>query len=178
MKRLLGFLLILVALIAIAVGAALATAIVGMRSGNRRFIRAFTKFQRDVVNPEVLKTAGDAGQPFSVIEHVGRTSGTEYETPVGARRDGDGWVVSLVYGREASWVQNLLAAGSGFLRVDGRRHRVDGFEIVPIDTAPLPEDEAKAVAFFGISEALRLHDAGEVDAAAETATDNADDASS
>lgn len=178
MKRLLGFLLVLVALTAVAVGAVIATAVVGMRSRNRRFMRAFTRFQRDVVNPEVLKTAGDAGQQFSVIEHVGRTSGTAYETPVGARRDGDGWVISLVYGREASWVQNLLAAGSGILHTDGRRHRVDGFEIVPIDTVPIPEDEAKAVAFFGISEALRLHDAGEVDDVAEPASDTADGAPS
>lgn len=171
MKRLLGFLLVLVTLLALAVGAVITTVVVGVRSRDRRFMRAFTRFQRDVVNPEVLKTAGDAGQQFSVIEHVGRKTGKAYETPVGARRDGDGWVVSLVYGREASWVQNLLAAGSGVLRTEGERHRVDGFEITPIDTAPLPEDEAKAVAFFGITEALRLHDAGPADEASVPAAD-------
>ncbi len=171
MKRLLGFLLVLVTLLALAVGAVVTTVVVGVRSRNRKFIRAFTQFQRDVVNPEVLKTAGDAGQQFSVIEHVGRKTGTAYETPVGARRDGDGWVISLVYGREASWVQNLLAAGTGVLHTDGRRYRVDDFAIVPIESAPIPEDEAKAITFFGITEALRLHDAGEIDAASVSAAD-------
>lgn len=38
------------------------------------------RWQGDHVNPRVLRTTGRAGDPHSVIRHVGRTSGREYAT--------------------------------------------------------------------------------------------------
>lgn len=160
MARVLRTLVASVAVLA-AVGAALAAVvIVGVRTRNRTFLDAFTGFQRDVLNPKALETAGTRGRPFGVIEHTGRTSGRRYETPVGPVRDGDGWVVPVVYGRETNWVKNLLAAGGGVLRVDGRRHRIDRVELVPLARTPLATTEGTAMRLFGVTEAMRLHDGG------------------
>lgn len=165
MKRLLTALLAILAILAAAAATVFAVVVIGVRTRNRKFIAAFTRFQRDVINPEVLRTAGEPGDQHSVIETVGRTSGTRYETPIGARRDGDGWTVSLVYGQEASWVRNAMAAGEAVLHTDGQRRRVDGFEIVPLGDVDLPDDEATAAALFGVTHALRMRDAGDAEPA-------------
>lgn len=139
----------------------LAAFVIGVRSGNPRFIRAVTRFQRDVVNPRVMRDAGTPGSVHAVIEHVGRTTGTRYETPIGAVRDAEDWVISLPYGAEASWVRNVLAAGEATLRVDGRRRRVGAAAVVPIVTTPIAQTDAAAVRLLGIRSALRLRDLGE-----------------
>ncbi|MFE5409499.1 hypothetical protein [Microbacterium sp. NPDC056569] len=162
MLRSLGALLV-VAIVATA--ATLAVGILAVRGRRGRLFQAFVRFQRDVINPEVLRTAGGAGEQFSVIEHVGRRTGRRYETPVGARAEGDGWRIALVYGAEASWVQNLLASGEGFLRTDGTRRRVDRPQIVPLSAGDLEPDEQRISRALGMTQALHLHDAGEAQAA-------------
>lgn len=137
--------------------------VVGVRTRNPAFIDAFTGFQRDVLNPQALKVAGTSESPFGVIEHVGRRSGRRFETPVGVTRDGEDWVVPVVYGSSSGWVQNLLAAGSGILRIDGERRRIDGATLVPLVTTPLATTEARAMSLFGVTEAMRLHDGGLAD---------------
>lgn len=55
-----------------------------------------------------------------VIEHMGRTSGTIRQTPVGfAEEDGELFVVAE-HGLRADWVRNGLAAGR--VQVHGREH--------------------------------------------------------
>jgi deazaflavin-dependent oxidoreductase (nitroreductase family) len=136
-----------------------AVLVVGIRSGNRRFIRALTAFQRDVVNPRALESAGKPGSAHAIIEHVGRTSGAAYATPVGPVRDGAGWVISLPYGEQASWVRNVMAAGEAQLIVDGTRRRVTHPEVVPISSTPMIRNDAFAIRLFGIRSAMRLDDA-------------------
>ena len=57
---------------------------------------------------------------FGIVEHVGRTSGKPYRTPMNVFRDGDDWVFALTYGSNVDWVKNVLAAGSCRLITRGR----------------------------------------------------------
>jgi deazaflavin-dependent oxidoreductase (nitroreductase family) len=58
---------------------------------------------------------------FSVLEHVGRTSGEVHQTPLNAfRRGHDRWIVALTYGPDVQWVRNVLAAGHCRMLVQGR----------------------------------------------------------
>lgn len=88
------------------------------------------RFNRDVTNPRQLATAGQAGAWVSVVHHVGRASGTAYETPVVAVEVGDGFLFALPYGSGADWVRNVLAAGSATLEHEGRRIAMDRPAIV------------------------------------------------
>ncbi|GAA3638619.1 hypothetical protein GCM10022200_22470 [Microbacterium awajiense] len=137
----------------------LVVVIVGVRSGDRRFIRALTRLQRDVVNKGAMQVAGQPGAPYAVVEHVGRRSGTAYETPVTPIRDGDGWVIALPYGDETAWARNVVAAGSAVLRFDGERRAVEGVEIVPIADTALAGQQPGVIKLFGIRWAVRMSDA-------------------
>lgn len=133
--------------------------VVGVRSGDRRFIRAFTRLQRDVLNKGAMQVAGQQGAPYAVVEHVGRRSGTAYETPVTPLRDGDGWVVALPYGEETAWARNVIAAGSAVMRFDGERLDVEGIEMVPIADTALAGQQPGVIKLFGIRWAVRMRDA-------------------
>jgi len=60
-----------------------------------------------------------------VLIHVGRSSGTVYQTPLDAHRHKRGYVLVVRYGPGSDWVRNILAAGTATLRVDGREHRLE-----------------------------------------------------
>lgn len=76
---------------------------------NKRFLNRLT-----------LKVAGKANSPFALVRHQGRKSGRLYETPVIVVRTEDGFLFALTYGPDVDWYQNLLAAGSGSLRWNGK----------------------------------------------------------
>lgn len=156
--------LAIVAGIVTALAAAFAVIVIGTRTGNRRIIRAFTRLQRDVLNPGAMKTAGTAGGPYAVVEHVGRSSGKPYETPVEVIREDEQWFVALPYGDQTSWARNIAAAGDAVIRVDGDRHRVDDVQIVPIIATPLTRLQPGAIRLFGIRWAVRMTPRGLVDA--------------
>jgi deazaflavin-dependent oxidoreductase (nitroreductase family) len=59
-----------------------------------------------------------------VVIHVGRSSGTVYQTPLDAHPHKRGYVLVVRYGPGSDWVRNILAAGTATLRVDGREHRL------------------------------------------------------
>jgi deazaflavin-dependent oxidoreductase (nitroreductase family) len=90
--------------------------------------------QRDPVrsfsNRAFLKISGRGFRSYSVLEHVGRTSGRRYRNPVSAFPMGDGFVVAVLYGAESQWVRNVLAAGGFTLRTKGRGHLLARPEIV------------------------------------------------
>ena len=64
--------------------------------------------------------------PFSLVLHVGRKSGRQYETPVILARDANGFVCELTYGEQVDWYRNVLAAGNCVVIVKGIEHRIDG----------------------------------------------------
>lgn len=84
--------------------------------------RAFRKLDR-FVNP-VMTPVARRVPPFALVEHVGRRSGKPYRNPVQAYRTERGWVIALVYGKDADWVRNVLAADGGQLRARGRHYRL------------------------------------------------------
>lgn len=84
--------------------------------------RAFRRISR-TVNPAVLPLARRM-PPLAVVEHVGRRSAKQYQTPVQAFRTDTGWVIALAYGKDVHWIQNVLAAGGGHLVRRGRRHEL------------------------------------------------------
>lgn len=56
-----------------------------------------------------------------VLEHIGRSSGRKFQTPLDAHKVEGGYVFILVYGPESDWVQNILSSGSAQLKKDGEQ---------------------------------------------------------
>ena len=109
--------------------------------------------------PFVLRNAGTAGNSVSVVRHVGRTSGSAYETPVTAVPTDDGFVIALPYGAGTDWVENVLAADSAELVNDGTTYRVDQPEVIAIDEVGhhFGANERRAHRWFAVDQCLRLH---------------------
>jgi deazaflavin-dependent oxidoreductase (nitroreductase family) len=56
-----------------------------------------------------------------VVVHRGRTSGSQYQTPVNVfPRAGGRYVLALTYGPDTDWVKNVMAAGGCELRTAGK----------------------------------------------------------
>lgn len=136
--------------------------VVAMRTRSPRMLRVVRRFNRAVTNRMQLRTAGRPGAGASVIRHVGRRSGKDYETPIGAFEIDDGYIVTLPYGSGADWVQNVLAAGSAVLVHEGRTLPVDRPELIRVAEARewYPPSEQRLHRLFGVEHGLRLHDAG------------------
>ena len=78
-----------------------------------------------------LPLAGKAWNPiFAVIEHVGRRSRRPFRTPVAARRDGNGFVISLAFGAHVDWYRNIVAAGGCTMRWRGVEYRVGAPQLI------------------------------------------------
>jgi deazaflavin-dependent oxidoreductase (nitroreductase family) len=73
----------------------------------------------------MLPLAGKRWNPvFAVVEHQGRRTRRQYATPVAARRIAGGFAISLAFGAQVDWYQNLLAAGGGVIRWRAQSYRV------------------------------------------------------
>ena len=68
---------------------AAATFVLGMRRKNPLVLNAVRRSGR-AMKPLVLRKAGRAGSPTAVVEHGGRTSQRQYQTPVVAAATSDG----------------------------------------------------------------------------------------
>jgi deazaflavin-dependent oxidoreductase (nitroreductase family) len=130
----------------------------GMRSKSPPVLNAIRRFNRSVSNPRQMATAGSPGAYASVIRHIGRTSGQEYETPIGAIATEDGFVVALPYGASADWLKNLLASGSATIVDEGSTYRVDQPEVVTMTEAidDFPHNERRMFRIFGVDKILRV----------------------
>jgi deazaflavin-dependent oxidoreductase (nitroreductase family) len=93
-----------------------------------------------------------------VIRHVGRTSGTPYETPIGPYTTDDGFVIALPYGSSPDWLKNVLAAGSAVIVHEGNTYRVDRPELVPraVAVVHVPRTEQWSLRVFGVDDFLRV----------------------
>lgn len=85
----------------------------------RRLNRAFT-------NPRVLRSAGTPGASASVVHHVGRVSGAEYQTPVVVVPAEPGLVIALPYGPGVDWVRNVFASSEATIQHEGTPIRAVG----------------------------------------------------
>lgn len=73
--------------------------------------------------------------PFSIIRHVGRKSGKEYETPLVIRRSKNGFVAELNYGAKVDWHKNVKSANNCKVLWHRKTYTING--IKPLDTATI-----------------------------------------
>lgn len=85
------------------------------------------------LNPVALRAARGGRGPFSLVQHVGRKSGRQYETPLILARVREGFVAELTYGRDVAWYRNIRAAGRCTIVHDSRRFEVIAIEEYPTD---------------------------------------------
>ena len=95
--------------------------------------KGLIRFNTRYVNPRMLRLAGRG--PMVDLEHVGRTSGRTFHTPLMGFRDGDTVTLALTYGPDVQWLKNIRAAGRCRMRI--------GADVVALG-APVPvgPDEA------------------------------------
>ena len=132
--------------------------LLGMRRSSPAVQDRVRRFNRAVTNPRVLRSAGTPGASASVLHHVGRVSGRQYETPVGPTDVDGGFVIALPYGPGADWVRNVLASGSATLVHEGRTVAVHQPEVVATTevVGDLPASERRTLRLFGVDQCLRL----------------------
>ncbi|HEX6262494.1 MAG TPA: nitroreductase family deazaflavin-dependent oxidoreductase [Actinomycetota bacterium] len=87
--------------------------------------RWLAKVNKRLFNPWEIRKGK---QP--VVIHVGRSSGTEYRTPLDAHPTKRGYVLVVRYGPVSDWVRNILAAGTAVLRVEGKEQRLGSPRLV------------------------------------------------
>jgi deazaflavin-dependent oxidoreductase (nitroreductase family) len=102
-----------------------------------------------------------------VLIHVGRSSGKVYKTPLDAHEVHDGYVFILVYGSRSDWVQNILAAGSATLSINGSERQLTNPRLVSKDEAWTQVDPAtkEPPGLLRISEFLQMDEASPADTA-------------
>jgi len=119
---------------------------------------AIRRMNRAVMNPRSMETAGQPGAYASVVRHVGRTTGTPYETPVQVLAIDDGFVIPLPYGSAADWMKNVLAAGSAEIVSEGNTYTVDDPEIIAVGAAMphVPSKYRWSLRLYGVDHFLRV----------------------
>ena len=75
-----------------------------------------------------------------VLHHIGRTSGSEYHTPLATfpitTVSGDqSYLFVMNYGHSSDWVRNVLASGHARLQISGRAIELDTPHVLSIDEA-------------------------------------------
>jgi deazaflavin-dependent oxidoreductase (nitroreductase family) len=84
------------------------------------------------INPLATAAARSGRGPFSLVRHVGRKTGTVYETPLIVARVPEGFVAELTYGPDVSWYRNAVAAGHCVLIVENVEYDIDA--VTPYST--------------------------------------------
>jgi deazaflavin-dependent oxidoreductase (nitroreductase family) len=92
--------------------------------------RWLAQINKRVFNPREIRRG-----KYPVVTHVGRTSGKAYQTPLDAFPTSSGYVLVARYGPQSDWVQNILAAGTATLRIEGEDHSLDTPRLVSQDEA-------------------------------------------
>ena len=83
---------------------------------------------KNTLNRVTIRIAHTGRGPFSIIRHVGRTSGRTYETPVILARVAEGFIAELTYGDKVDWYRNVVAAGGCLVVHHGAEYRVNRVE--------------------------------------------------
>lgn len=159
-----GRLVTVVAVVVLGVAALVVAWLLGMRNKGSVVVAAQRRFNRAVINPRALRTAGTPSSETAVIRHTGRTSGRSYQTPVRAEPTDNGFVVAVVYGPRSDWLQNVLASGSATIVHQGVPYPVERPEVVPFDSVAHHFPNARAIHTFGVTEAVLLHKVGRTSA--------------
>src|SRR3954451_20621221 len=86
--------------------------------------RRFLSVLKHTLNRLTTRVASSGHGPFSLVRHVGRRSGRQYETPLILARVPGGFVAELTYGPDVDWYKNVVAAGGCTVVHHGREHVV------------------------------------------------------
>jgi hypothetical protein len=76
---------------------------------HQKFLNRIRYFNKHIFNKITLAIADSGWGPFSVLHHVGRSSGRAYRTPVLASYVGETIIIPLSYGENVDWLRNILA---------------------------------------------------------------------
>ncbi|MGB5168600.1 MAG: nitroreductase family deazaflavin-dependent oxidoreductase [Acidimicrobiia bacterium] len=135
---------------------------IGLRTKYPPLLTAVRKMNRAVMNPRAMKTAGQPGAYAGVVRHVGRKSGTPYETPVGPFPTDHGFDIALPYGSSPDWLKNVVAAGSAVIVHEGVAYSVDQPELIPAADAMdnVPPSERRNIRVFAVDNFLRVRRVG------------------
>ncbi len=98
----------------------------------QRLRQGFLTLLKYTLNPITRRLAYSAFGHFSLVRHVGRRSGKQYETPIIVSPVKDGFVIELTYGYDVDWHKNVLAAGGCTLIWHGKEYAINKIE--PLDT--------------------------------------------
>lgn len=124
-------------------------------------LNAVRTSNRYLLNPLMLRLAGQRHFYAAAIHHTGRRSGKSYATPVVVERFADGFVVPLPYGTHVDWLRNIRAAGRATIESQGQSYDVGQPEV--IDTAAamrlLSTQRQRYFARLGIEHYLKVTDA-------------------
>jgi deazaflavin-dependent oxidoreductase (nitroreductase family) len=120
--------------------------------------KRLARFNRHVTN-RVVGPVASRLPGFAVVSHVGRRSGRVYRTPVNLFRDGDRYVISLIYGSDSQWVRNVLAAGAVDIETRGRRVHLVAPEVVrDAERSLVPEPIRPILRLARVSDFMVLRD--------------------
>jgi hypothetical protein len=135
---------------------------IGVRAKYPPLLKAVRRMNRAVMNPQAMKTAGQPGAYAGVVRHIGRTSGTPYETPIGPFPTDYGFDIALPYGSSPDWLKNVVAAGSAVIVHDGVAYSVDRPELIPAAEAMdnVPSSEQRNIRVFAVDNFLRVRRVG------------------
>ena len=81
--------------------------------------KASTFLQKHLINPRVLRQAGETGSHISVLETIGRKSGVPRQIPVLGGLRGDVLWIAAHHGRSAAWVRNVEADPRVRVKING-----------------------------------------------------------
>jgi deazaflavin-dependent oxidoreductase (nitroreductase family) len=97
---------------------------------------------KHTLNPLTRRLAHSSFGPFSIIQHVGRRSGKQYETPIIVAPAANGFIIELTYGPDVDWYKNVQAAGGCTIIWHGNHYVIDKIEPMDSDIGrsafPLP----------------------------------------
>lgn len=115
--------------------------------------RWWGQVNKRVFNPRALKS-----DKWSVIHHVGRNSGTKYQTPLEAHPVEDGFVFIMIYGPKTDWARNVLAAGSAELEFKSAKLQLKSPRMISKEKAwtLLPETTTAPPGFLKVTDYLQM----------------------
>ena len=102
-------------------------------------VRTTMRHMVKVLNPLIARLAGKRFMSMAaLVTHIGRRSGHQYSTPVGAHVSGTYCLVPLTFGTGSDWSKNLRASGGGHVRWKARDYEVSVPEVyLAKDVLPL-----------------------------------------
>ena len=163
--------------VAVVAGSAVALVNIGFfhEAGRQLLLPFLRPLLKRVINPRTLHAAARGRTNYAVVHHIGRRSGTSYETPVEAHRTAEGTLILLPYGPVTDWCRNVLAAGQCTVSVDGRDLALSAPVVVPASFAEarVPAGVARRLRRQGIAHYLWLKDAPPIEVEVEPALSTA-----